>query len=82
MAPFRGIFEPIELTDSSTLDISILFAMIVYGFVALGLSALLDWMTNKLQQSQLHDRAAAPMLSATSRLVNLSGPGGASASAT
>ena len=35
MAPFRGIFEPLELTDRSVLDTSLLFAMIVYGIVAL-----------------------------------------------
>src|SRR5262245_4443465 len=33
MAPFRGIFEPVELSDESTLDVSVLFAMIVYAFV-------------------------------------------------
>jgi uncharacterized protein YggT (Ycf19 family) len=45
MAPFRGIFEPIELTDSSVLDTSLLFAMIVYGIVALFLRAGLDWLS-------------------------------------
>ena len=36
MAPFRGIFESVPLSDNSVLDISILFAIIVYSFVALG----------------------------------------------
>ena len=45
MAPFRGIFEPIPLTDESVLDTSLLFAMIVYGFLALFLRAGLDWLT-------------------------------------
>lgn len=45
MAPFRGIFEPIELTGASVLDTSLLFAMIVYGIVALFLRAGLDWIT-------------------------------------
>ena len=35
MAPFRGLFEPVPLDGRSVLDISILFAMIVYGIVAL-----------------------------------------------
>ena len=35
MAPFRGIFESIKLNGQSVLDVSVLFAMIVYGIVAL-----------------------------------------------
>jgi uncharacterized protein YggT (Ycf19 family) len=31
MAPFRGLFEPVALDGRSVLDVSILFAMIVYG---------------------------------------------------
>lgn len=43
MAPFRGIFEEVRLDASdSVLDVSILFAMFVYGLVALGLRALVD----------------------------------------
>jgi len=45
MAPFRGIFEPIELSDRSVLDTSLLFAMIVYGIIALFLHAGVDWLT-------------------------------------
>src|SRR4029077_11766285 len=48
MAPSRGIFEPIVLSDQSVLDTSVLFAMIVYGFVAIGLRLGLDWVTRKL----------------------------------
>jgi uncharacterized protein YggT (Ycf19 family) len=48
MAPFRGIFEPVELNGDSILDPSILFAMIVYGVVGLCLSALIDWLTQRL----------------------------------
>jgi uncharacterized protein YggT (Ycf19 family) len=43
MAPFRGIFTPIELTDRSVLDTSLLFAMIMYGFAAVVLQNVLDW---------------------------------------
>jgi uncharacterized protein YggT (Ycf19 family) len=43
MAPFRGIFEPITLSDQSVLDTSLLFAMIVYGLAALFLRAGIDW---------------------------------------
>src|SRR5215218_4124034 len=48
MAPFRGIFESVPLSDNSVLDVSILFAIIVYSFVALGLGMALDWVTGKL----------------------------------
>ncbi len=45
MSPFRGIFEPIELSGQSVLDTSLLFAMIFYGVVALFLRAGIDWVT-------------------------------------
>src|SRR5262245_7855059 len=45
MAPFRGIFESVPLSDNSTLDVSILFAIIVYSFAALGLGIALDWVS-------------------------------------
>jgi uncharacterized protein YggT (Ycf19 family) len=48
MAPFRGLFEPVQLDGRSVLDVSILFAMIVYGIVALGLHALIDWLTARI----------------------------------
>src|SRR5262245_5515605 len=46
MAPFRGIFEPIVLSDQSVLDTSLLFAMIIYGVVALLLRAGIDWVSD------------------------------------
>jgi uncharacterized protein YggT (Ycf19 family) len=52
MAPFRGIFESVPLSDDSVLDISILFAIIVYCFVALGLNVALDWITGRLRAAE------------------------------
>jgi len=54
MAPFRGIFAPIELGTTSAdveavFDTSVLFAMIVYGIVALVLSALTRWLSQRLR---------------------------------
>jgi uncharacterized protein YggT (Ycf19 family) len=88
MAPFRGIFESVPLSDNSVLDISILFAIIVYSFVALGLGIALDWVTGKLQTAQdqarydaaLEARLAAPR-PATSYLLQLAGSDGASGTA-
>lgn len=55
MAPFRGIFTPIGLGATSgdieaVLDTSILFAMIIYGIVALAMSALIDWLSSRLHR--------------------------------
>jgi uncharacterized protein YggT (Ycf19 family) len=48
MAPFRGLFESIQLNGNSVFDTSVLFAMIVYGIVGIALSALIHWLTDKL----------------------------------
>jgi uncharacterized protein YggT (Ycf19 family) len=50
MAPFRGIFEPITLSDQSVLDTSLLFAMIVYGLAALFLRAGIDWVRDLVER--------------------------------
>jgi uncharacterized protein YggT (Ycf19 family) len=63
MAPFRGIFEPIQLNGDSVLDTSVLFAMIVYGIVGIALSALIHWLTAKqleLQRKRALAEAAKP----------------------
>jgi hypothetical protein len=53
MAPFRGIFTPIQLGTTSadvqaTFDTSVLFAMIIYGIVALIMSAFIGWLSGRL----------------------------------
>ena len=58
MAPFRGLFEPIPLDVRSVLDVSILFAMIVYGIVAMALDSLIDWLTTRILKMRV-DAAAA-----------------------
>ena len=55
MAPFRGIFSPIALGTTgndvaATFDTSVLFAMIIYGIVALLFSALIGWLSGRLNQ--------------------------------
>ena len=54
MAPFRGLFEPVQLDGRSVLDVSILFAMIVYGIVALALHALIEWLTARILTMRRH----------------------------
>ena len=40
------------------LDISILFAMIVYGIVAMALYALIEWLTTRILEMRVRDAAA------------------------
>jgi uncharacterized protein YggT (Ycf19 family) len=65
MAPFRGIFEPVNLNGDSVLDTSVIFAMIVYGIVALCLQALIDWLSQRLvalqMRAELREEAAPPL---------------------
>ena len=58
MAPFRGIFTSIELDGNSVLDPSIIFAMIIYGLVALVVRAGLDWLTYRLARLQQEQEQA------------------------
>jgi uncharacterized protein YggT (Ycf19 family) len=65
MAPFRGIFTPIQVGTTSNdvpaiFETSVLFAMIVYGIVALAISALIGWLSGRLAQIQrAEDEVAA-----------------------
>ena len=63
MKPFRGIFESVDLSGNSVLDVSVLFAMIVYGMLALALRALIDWLTYRIflvQRGRSRDLDAGP----------------------
>ena len=62
MEPFRGIFTSIELGETSgevgaVLDTSVLFAMIVYGILALAVRAGIDWLTARIDRL---DRQVTP----------------------
>lgn len=55
MSPFRGIFTPIELGSTSgdvatVIDTSVIFAMIIYGIVAIAIAAIISWLTTRLAQ--------------------------------
>jgi uncharacterized protein YggT (Ycf19 family) len=58
MAPFRGLFEPVTMDGRSVLDVSILFAMIVYGLLALLLQSLIDWLTSRVNEGVVADEQA------------------------
>jgi uncharacterized protein YggT (Ycf19 family) len=62
MAPFRGLFESIPLNGQSVLDVSVLFAMIVYGIAAMALRALIDWLTYRvdlIRRREAYEQAIA-----------------------
>jgi uncharacterized protein YggT (Ycf19 family) len=48
MAPFRGMFEPVPLSDDSVIDTSLLFAAIIYSLAALFLRMAIDWVTERV----------------------------------
>ena len=61
MRPFRGIFEPIQLGVTngdvqSVFETSVLFAMIVYGIVAIMAHSLLDWLNRRAERMDLDDQ--------------------------
>ena len=64
MAPFRGLFEPVPLDGRSVLDVSILFAMLVYGIVALALHALIEWLTARILEMRVDEAATRGRASA------------------
>lgn len=52
MRPFRGIFPERDVGNASVLDVSLLFAVFVYGMLAIAVDAVLHWVTTKLNQTQ------------------------------
>jgi uncharacterized protein YggT (Ycf19 family) len=48
MQPFRGMFPSQAISDQSVLDVSLLFAMILYSLVGIGVHALVTWLTNRI----------------------------------
>jgi uncharacterized protein YggT (Ycf19 family) len=60
MAPFRGMFEPIALSDQSVLDTSLLFAAIIYSLAALFLRSAIDWITERVTPRQMPGPPPAP----------------------
>jgi len=47
MQPFRGIFPSVEGEQGSVFDVSMLFAMFMYGMLAIGMHALIDWIARR-----------------------------------
>ncbi len=59
MGPFRGIFQPVDFGNeqvSATFDSSVLFAMIIYGLVAMAIDALIGWLNRTMRRMEVEDR--------------------------
>ena len=52
MDPFRGIFPSEELSGDSVLDLSLLFAAVVYMVIALLVDVLLRWLARQLSERE------------------------------
>jgi hypothetical protein len=48
LAPFRGIFPQLETESGSVFNVSILFAVLMYGLFAMGIHALISWLERKI----------------------------------
>lgn len=55
MQPFRGIFPTVEGENGSVFDASLLFAMFMYGLLAIGVHALVDWIDRKLAAARAEE---------------------------
>lgn len=56
MEPFRGMFPTQPITDRSVLDVSLLFAMIVYAVAGIALHALVTWLAVRIAEIQRRER--------------------------
>ncbi|HMS23868.1 MAG TPA: YggT family protein [Candidatus Saccharibacteria bacterium] len=50
LQPFRGIFPPRAVSETGYLDVSAMFAMIIYGMIAMGFSSLIGYIQSKIDQ--------------------------------
>ena len=72
MQPFRGIFPSVEGEQGSVFDVSMLFAMFMYGLLALGAHGLIAWIDRKIaaaRNESMWEPAAIPPSS--SRVVTI-----------
>lgn len=52
MQPFRGMFPVRDIDGRSVFDASLLFAAALYGFIAIGLHALVEYLSAKVRRYQ------------------------------
>ena len=67
LEPFRGIF-PTRTTDSgSVIDFAVLFAIIVYGIVAMAIHGLINWIDRLISEEKAKTLYLAAQQQGTSR---------------
>ncbi len=62
--PFRGIFPTTQVTDRSTFNASLLFALMIYLIVAVLLHGVIDWLTRRIagiDRAEEQDRQMAAL---------------------
>ena len=82
MQPFRGIFPSVEGEQGSVFDVSMLFAMFMYGLLALGAHGLIDWIDRKIaamRYEAMWQPAASPAASSSVVTVPAAAPAASSA---
>jgi uncharacterized protein YggT (Ycf19 family) len=62
LAPFRGIFPPIEGENGSVLNFAILFAIMMYGLLAAAVESLLVWLDSKIRRARANEYAGQGQL--------------------
>jgi len=55
-APFRGLFPSQPITDKAYLDVSLLFAILMYAIFALLVAEAVNWLERKRDASERRDR--------------------------
>jgi uncharacterized protein YggT (Ycf19 family) len=65
LSPFWGIFPTVEADNGSVLDFAVVFAIIMYGILALVVHALVEWLDSKIIQARRRNRLAEKEYPAT-----------------
>jgi len=58
LEPFRGIFPTVTNGNGSVIDFAVLFAIIMYGILALLVHALVTWLDHQIVRTRAAARAA------------------------
>jgi uncharacterized protein YggT (Ycf19 family) len=66
MQPFRGIFPSVEGEQGSVFDVSILFAIFIYGLLAFGMHGLIAWIDRKIAAARYESMWQAAAIPAAS----------------
>ena len=56
MEPFRGIFPSAVSSNGSVVDFAILFAIIMYGIVAMLLHTFVEWLDYRIRLTRFRDQ--------------------------